>query len=187
MKRTLTVFALFLTAVALLLTSCGTSDSIKSLTLTSNTTSASSTSGGPIGGSYNLVGVDGTLQLKVYANYNSGKNIDVTNASIFTMVPTGSIYTTGDPVDFPAGGPLPAPAPNTITIDGTGLVTGIAPVCTWIDATSLVSGVVTPDTPPQWSYTGYYQVTATYRNFTSQPVGLGMGIADSNTAGCGPS
>jgi hypothetical protein len=186
MKRKLTVLALFLTAVALLLTSCGTSDSIKSLTLTSSGTAAGT---GAIGGTYNLSGVDGTLQLKVYANYNSGKNVDVTNAATFTMVPTGSIYSSADQVDFPAPGPLPAPAPNTVTINGTGLMTGIAPVCTWVDATTVVSGVVTPVSPPAWEYTGFYQVTATYRNFTSQPVGIGMGIAVSNDPGqgCGPS
>jgi len=183
MKRTFTVLALFVAAIALLSTSCGTSDYIKSLTITSSGTAAGT---GPIGGSYNLSGVDGTLQLKVYANYNSGKNVDVTNASTFTMVPTGTIYHSADQVDYPDGGPLPTPAPNTVTINGTGLMTGIAPVCTWVDATTVVAGVVTPDTPPQWEYTGYYQVTATYRNFTSQPVGIGMGIAVSNTAGCGP-
>ncbi|MGP0021284.1 MAG: hypothetical protein ACLPHP_22130 [Candidatus Sulfotelmatobacter sp.] len=189
MKRTFTVLALFVAAIALLSTNCGTSDYIKSLTLTSNSTSAGSSSGGPIGGSYNLVGVDGTLQLKVYANYNSGKNIDVTNASVFTMVPTGTVYSSADPVNYPPGGPLPAPAPNTVTIDGTGFMTGIAPVCTWVDATTVVSGVVTPVTPPAWEYTGFYQVTATYRSFTSQPVGVGMGIAVSNDPGqgCGPS
>jgi len=179
MKRTASVLALFLAGIALLSTSCGTSDYIKSLTLSS--------SGGSSGGFYNLAGVDGTLQLKATANYNSGKLIDVTNASTFTITPNGTIYSTADPVNYPAGGPLPAAAPNTVTIDGTGFMTGIAPICTWVDATTVVSGVVTPVTPPQWEYTGYYQVTATYRNFTSQPVGVGMGIAVSNTAGCGPS
>ena len=40
MKRTLTVFALFLTAIALLLTSCGTSDYIKSVQLSAQGDSA---------------------------------------------------------------------------------------------------------------------------------------------------
>ena len=31
--------------------------------------------------------------------------------------------------------------------------------------------------PPVWEYTGYYQTTATYREFTSQPIGIGMGGA----------
>jgi hypothetical protein len=152
---------------------------VKSLTLSSTGSSS--------GGFYNLAGVDGTLQLQVTANYNSGKTLDVTNASTFTIVPTGTIYTTADPVDYPAGGPLPAAAANTVTIDPTGFMTGIAPICTWVDATTVVNNVVTPVTPPAWSYTGYYQVTATYRLWTSQPVGVGMGIADSNTTGCGPS
>jgi hypothetical protein len=180
MKRTFTVLALFVAAIALLSTSCGTSDYMKSLTLT--------TTGSSIGGDFNLSGVDATLQLKVYANYNSGKNIDVTNASTFTMVPTGQIASVGVGSIYAPGDPLPAPAPNTVTISGTGMMTGIASICTWVDAETLVSGNLTPVTPPEWSYTGFYQVTATYRNFTSQPIGVGMGIADSNSpAGCGPS
>jgi hypothetical protein len=170
--------ALLLAAIALLTTSCGTSDYLESLTLSSN--------GAAAGGFYNLAGVDGTLQLVVTANYHSGKMIDVTNNSTFAMVPTGTIYSTADGT-YPAGGPLPAPGPNTVTVNTTGLMTGIAQICTWVDATTTTNGVTTPDNPAEWEYTGYYQVTATYRNFTSQPVGIGMGIAVSNTAGCGPS
>ena len=178
MKRSSAVLVLFVAAISLFSISCGTSDSIKSLTISSAGTSS--------GGFYNLAGVDGTLQLQVTANYNSGKTIDVTTASTFAMVPTGKIYSTADPTDYPANGPLPAPGPNTVTINPTGLMTGIAPICTWVDPEIVISGVLTPVTPPTWEYTGYYQVTASYRNFTSQPVGVGMGIAVSNTAGCGP-
>ena len=38
-----------------------------------------SSSASSSGGTFNLVGVDGTLQLKVFAMYHSGKMIDVTN------------------------------------------------------------------------------------------------------------
>jgi len=177
MKRTATVLALFLVAIALLSTSCGTSDFLKSLNLSSNGTLS--------GGFYNLAGVDGTLQLQVQAVYNSGKLINVTNASTFTMVPTGCVFDPGPPENLCAG-PVPAPAPNTVTISPTGLMTGIAQICTWVDLNG-TNGQ--PQTPPAWAYTGYYQVTATYRNFTSQPVGIGMGVAESNspTGGCGPS
>lgn len=169
--------ALFLAAVALLSTSCGTSDSIKSLTLTSTGSSS--------GGFFNLAGVDGTLQLKVLANYNSGKMIDVTNAVTWSVTPTGTIYSSAD-VNYTAGGPLPAIGPTTVTISPTGMMTGIAAICTWVDLTDPTTGK--PASPAIWAYTGYYQLTATYRNFTSQPVGIGMGIAESNapTGGCGP-
>jgi hypothetical protein len=172
MKRTLTVSALFLTAIALLLTSCGTSDSIKSLGLTAN--------GVNLGGTFNLAGVDSTLPITVWANYNSGKQIDVTNASTFTITPQG--------VDQD-GAPLPPYGPNTVPVTRTGLMTGIVGICTWKD---LINNTVTPPAywnPPQWEIVGWYQVTATYRNFTSQPIAIGVGVATSNTSpigGCGP-
>ena len=172
MKRTLTVFALFLAAIALLLTSCGTSDSIKSVQLNANGDSA--------GGTFNLPGVDATLQLKVWAIYNSGKQIDVTNASTWTVTPQG--------VDQ-SGAALPAYGPTTVPISPSGLMSGIADICTWTDA---FNTTVTPNAywnPPIWEATGFYQVTATYRNFTSEPVGVGVGVQASNTSpvgGCGP-
>lgn len=168
MKR-ISAVTLFLAAIALLSTSCGTSDYIKSLTLSSSGTNT--------GGFYNLAGVDGTLQLSVMANYNSGKIINVTNASTWTVTPEG----TDD-----NGNALPPYGPNTVPISPTGMMTGIVPICTWTDA--LTGTPPAPASPPDWEYTGYYQVTATYRNFTSQPVGIGVGVAASlNAPGCGPS
>jgi hypothetical protein len=172
MKRTLTVLALFLTAVALLSTSCGSSDYIKSVQLDAN--------GATAGGTFNLPGVDATLQLQVWAIYNSGKQIDVTNASTWTVTPQGTDQ---------SGAPLPAYGPTTVPISPSGLMSGIADICTWTDA---FNTTVTPNAywnPPIWEATGYYQVTATYRNFTSEPVGVGVGVAASNTSpigGCGP-
>jgi hypothetical protein len=172
MKRTLTVFALFLAAIALLSTSCGTSDYIKSLELTAN--------GVNLGGTFNLPGVDSTLPITVWANYNSGKLINVTNAATFTVTPQG--------VDQD-GAALPAYGPNTVPISSSGLMTGVVGICTWTDA---LNTTVTPNAywnPPVWQITGWYQVTATYRNFTSQPIAVGVGVASSNTSpvgGCGP-
>ena len=60
MKRTKLLVA-FLSVLALLTTGCGTSDSVKSVTL--------STSAASSGGFFNLVGADGTLQLIVTDNY----------------------------------------------------------------------------------------------------------------------
>lgn len=174
----ITIGALFLTS-----TGCGVSDSIRSIQLGAN--------GATSGGSFNLSGVDNTLQLSVLAIYHSGKQIDVTNDSTFAVAiaPNSSIYSTADPADFPAPGPLPPFAPNVATISKSGLMTGIAQICTWYDLIDTTKTPPAPSNPPSWVYTGYYQVTATYRQFTSQPIGVGVGIATSNSplGGCGPS
>ena len=176
MKRT-KILATILAALFLMSTGCGTSDSIKSLLLTSN--------GANNNGFYNLPGVDATLQLKVFAVYHSGKLIDVTNDSTWNVAPTGADQD---------GAALPAYGPNSVPIGKTGLMTGIAQICTWTDAvvtTGTGSGATTaPANPPIWEYTGYYQTTATYREFTSQPVGIGVGVVASKNSpvgGCGPS
>jgi hypothetical protein len=157
-------------AVSLVSTGCGTSDSIQSITLSSTGSSA--------GGFFNLAGVDGTQQLTVTANYHSGKTIDVTQDSTYSVVPVG---TQDDMVSA-----LPPYGPDTVPISKSGLMTGIAQICTWTDAIDPTTGK--PFAPPVWEYTGYYQVTATYREFTSQPVGMGVGVTASlNAPGCGPS
>jgi hypothetical protein len=161
------ILTMFLGVAALLMTSCGTSDSIKSLLLTS--------SGANNSGFYNLAGADSTLQLQVLAIYNSGKQIDVTNASTWTVTTVLTDNT---------GAALPPYGPTTVPINSTGLMTDIYPLCTWVDLPTSA-----PATPPNWAYTGYYQVTATYRQFTSQPIAVGVGSLTSNapTGGCGPS
>ena len=166
MKRT-SFLALFLSAIALLVSSCGTSDSLKSLTLGSL---ASST-----GGFYNLAGADGTLQLTVTAVYNSGKLVDVTNQSTWTVTTVGT--------SFSPGGSLPAYGATTVPINTTGLMTAIVPLCTWVDVPQS-----NPPDPPNWDYTGYYQVTASYKGFTSQPIAVGVGSLSSNDpkGACGP-
>ena len=85
--------------------------------------------------------------------------------------------------------PLPAYGPTTVPISPSGLMSGIADICTWTDP---INKTVTPNVlwnPPIWEATGYYQVTATYRNFTSEPIGVGVGVQASTTSpigGCGP-
>jgi hypothetical protein len=177
------ILVTLLVAISLFSTSCGTGDSIKSLLLTST--------GANNSGTYNLPGVDATLQLKVYAIYNSGKMIDVTNASTWSVTPQGCVFS-GDPTN-PCAGALPPYGPDTVPINKTGLMTGIVPICTWMDPLvttgSGTNKTTAPANPPIWEYTGYYQTTASYRGFTSQPVGIGVGVAASNspTGGCGPS
>ena len=179
MKRTLFFATLLLSAVALFTSSCGTSDGIKSLLLTSASGSASNF--------YNLAGQDGTIQLKVLAVYNSGKQIDVTTSSTWSVTPTGCL-SSGDPTN-PCGAvpqALPPYGPDTVPINKTGLMTGIASVCTWIDP--IDPSTNKPASPPTWEYTGFYQTTASYRGFTTQPVAIGVGAAvvQSGVPGCGP-
>ena len=182
MKRT-SFLAVFLSAIALLTTSCGHSDSVKSIYLT-----AAGSNGSTV---FNLPGVDATLQLKAYAMYHSGKQVDVTNDVTWTVNTVGCVFS-GDPND-PCGGPLPDYGPDSVPISKTGLMTGIAQICTWMDPLVTTgtgtSQTTAPADPPVWLYTGYYQTTATYRGMTSQPVGIGVGVTESNypKGGCGPS
>lgn len=167
MKRT-NILAAFLLALLLISSGCGTSDSVKSITLTA--TGASS------GGFFNLVGEGGTLQLAATANYNSGKAVPVTNSVTYTVTPLCCDL---------AGGDLAAP-PNTATINATGLMTAVTPFdCTWTD----LPIASPPTSPANWSLTGSYQIVATYKGMASQPVFVGVGSADGNGPGgaCGPS
>ena len=168
MKRTKLLVA-FLSVLSLLMTGCGTSDSVKSVTL--------STSAASSGGFFNLVGADGTLQLIVTDNYRSGKTIISTNEATYVVTTVG----TDD-----AGNALPPYGPTTVPISPTGLMTAIVPLCTWTD---LPGTNGQPQTPPVWAYTGYYQVVAQHDGLTSQPVAIGVGSLESNspTGGCGPS
>jgi hypothetical protein len=88
-QRTI-VLAALLVALSLISMGCGTSDSVKSITLS------------PTGS--NFQGVDTTIQLSVNANYNSGKVIDVTNQSSYAL--------TSVCCDL-SGSPLPTPAAPT--------------------------------------------------------------------------
>jgi hypothetical protein len=152
-------------AIALLTTSCGTGDKIGSVSI-----SAAGASGGVV----NLSGLGATLQLHVTANYTSGKTIDETNFSTYTVTAQG--------VDDNTGMNLSAP-PLTLTINSTGMVTSVDPaVCTWFNNGTL--------TTPGWAYTGDYEIVATYRGFTSQPIYIPVASAASNQPSmdgqCGP-
>ena len=163
MKRTLFFATLFLTAVALLTTSCGTGDKIGSVSMTAV---------GVSGGIVNLAGLGSTLQLNVTANYTSGKQIDETNFAVFTVTPEGTDDT---------GTALPAP-PLTLTISSTGMLTSVQPaVCVWVN-------LGTP-AQPSWFYTGDYKIVATYRGFSSNPIFIPIASAAANSGDgtCGPS
>jgi hypothetical protein len=169
-KRT-SVLVTLLISVGLLTTSCGTSDSVRSLTLSTNAASS--------GGFFNLVGADGTLQLVVTDNYRSGKTVISTNQATFTVTTVGS-----DQDHFP----LPPYGPDSVPISTTGLMTAVGPLCTWVDLDDPKTG--DPQSPPVWAYTGYYQVVAHHDGLDSQPVAIGVGSLVSDTSpvgGCGPS
>jgi hypothetical protein len=163
-KRT-RILVTVLAALALLLSSCGTSDKVASVSITAVNGSG--------GGFENLAGIGGTLQLQVMANYTSGKQVDETNWSTYTVTPFG----TDDSVP---GIPLPSP-PQTVTINATGMMTAVQPAyCTWINLNTPAQ--------PAWFLTGYYSVTAKYHNFTSQPIFIGVAsAAPSSGTQCGPS
>ncbi len=178
MKRT-NILAALLVALSLILTGCGTSDYVQSLQL--------SAAGAATGGSYNLPGIDGTLQLQVNTVYHSGKTVPVTD----------SVAWTGAPVCCDASGnQLPAleaptsgqPGTGSVWIFQTGVMEAIMPICTWTDLPSGTPPVL--PTPPQynWELNGYYQVTATYNGLTSNPLAIGVGSAAGNApdGSCGP-
>jgi hypothetical protein len=167
------ILAALLGVVTLLTTSCGVGDKVASVSVTAV---------GISGGTINLAGLGGTIQLKVTANYTSGKQIDETNFSTYTVVPEG-VYNIYDGSGNVIGSvPLASP-PQTLTINKTGMVTAVDPaVCTWVNLGTLQT--------PAWAYTGDYMITATYRGFTSQPIFIPLASAasgQSNTNGqCGP-
>ena len=159
------LLASFLGVLALLTTSCGTGDKIGSVNITA---------AGASGGVINLQGLGGTLQLHVYANYTSGKQIDETNFATYTITPEG--------VDQ-SGAALPTP-PNGIQMNNTGMITAVDPgICTWYNGSATI-------TTPSWFFTGDYKIVATYRGFSSQPIYIPVSSAAStqsqNNGQCGP-
>lgn len=159
--------------LTLLTTSCGVGDKIGSVSVTAV---------GITGGTVNLAGLGGTLQLHVLANYTSGKQIDETNFATYTVTNEGFYWTydsSGNPSTQVA---MPTP-PATLTINSTGMITAVDPaVCSWVNLGTLAE--------PGWAYTGDYMIVAHYRGFSSNPIFIPLASAASgqnNTNGqCGP-
>jgi hypothetical protein len=170
--KRISILAMFLAAVTTFSTSCGQSDYLQSVQL--------SAQGATAGGTYNLPGVDATLQLQALAIYHSGKQVDVTNNVTWTVTTVGADQN---------GQPLPAYGPTTVPISPNGLMQGLVGICTWVDGQTTTNGTTGYDNPPVWAITGWYQVVANYRQFVSNPIGVGVGVANSDTSpigGCGP-
>jgi hypothetical protein len=170
-KRT-SILATIVVAISLFSSSCGTGDKIGSVSLQVV---------GDGTGTIDLYGLGGTLQLQVLSNYTSGKEIDETNFATFTVVAEG--YYTDYSTSPSTNVTMPTP-PQTITINNTGMLTAVDPgVCSWISTTGDVS-------TPGWAFTGWYEVTATYRGFTTNPVYIPLASAASGQPGmegeCGP-
>jgi hypothetical protein len=162
---------------ALLATSllgCGGSNKLQSITL----------SIGGQGGTFNLIGIGGILQLQATGNYSSTKTHDLTNVVTYTIVV--------DPVNnVDAFGNTLLPPPQTITLSPTGLLTAVDPAtCTWVDVSA-------DPTKPAWFISGDYMITATFQGVTSQPVFVAIAssagnpdnpplIGNNPTEQCGP-
>ena len=156
------ILATLLGALSLVMSGCGSGDKIANVSMTVNGTT----------GVINLVGLGGTLQMAVHANYTSGKWIDETNYAKYAVTPMG--------IDNNTGLALSA-SPATLAISNTGVITATDPaVCTWFN-----SGTASA---PGWAYVGWYEITATYRGFTSEPVYIPVASAASiqGTGQCGP-
>jgi hypothetical protein len=161
------LLAAVVVALSIAMSGCGSSDYLQSVQITSSAANA--------GGFFNLAGQDGTVQLVVNAVYHSGKTVPVTNSVTFAVASVG--------VDANFGQPLPAYGPTTVPIDSTGLMTAVESLCTWDNDANPPTGT------PNWVYTGYYQVTASYRGMVSQPIAIGVGSEvskSSEVGGCGP-
>ncbi len=179
MKRT-NILAAIAVTLSLICSGCGTSDSVKSITLSGVGT-----------GTFEVYGEGGTQQLMVTANYNSGKMVDVTNQSTFVATATG-YFVAGDGSQSPLPDPytsyngMSGTPPTTIEISTTGLVTAVQPfVCTFV-ITSGTSSTVT------YGVSGSYQIIATYKGMQSNAQFLPVASADvynpNNVSGatCGP-
>ena len=167
MKRT-RIFAALFAVVALMTSSCGVGDKLASVSI-----SASGQTG-----TVNLAGLGGTLQLQVMANYTSGKSVDETNFSTYTITPECC---------DDAGNQLPTP-PEGLELNATGMLTATAPgICTWTNENTTTTGA----SEPSWFMTGDYTIVATYRGFTSNPIYIPVASAANNqpinNGVCGPS
>ncbi len=174
MRRS-SILAVFPITLALILSGCGTSDYLQSVTL--------SAAGASSGGSFNLPGVDATIQFQATANYHSGKQVPITDAVTYTLTPI-CCDDTGASLPTPAA-PIPGqPGTGTVYIDPTGQMQTLVDICTWTD-----TGTPLP-TPPKyaWVLDGYYEVAANYRGMVSNGVGVGVGSETGNAPDgtCGP-
>jgi len=88
------LLAAVLAAAVFSMSGCGVSDKLASIKLTQKGSSSS-------GGFFNLKGIGGTLQLAVIANYTSGKQVEETNFSTYTVTAQGVLDDNATPLPTP--------------------------------------------------------------------------------------
>ena len=126
-------------------------------------------------GTLNLDGEGATVQLYVWGNYKNGlPRLENDTAVSYQITIAAGSYATAGYMGDPNANP-----PQTVQLSSpAGLLTAITPwACTWEDADGKGG---------HWNLTGSYQVTATYKGFTSPPVFVGVGSAAVDQYGCGP-
>lgn len=132
---------------------------------------------GGTGGTVEVKGAGGTLQLAAIGTYTSNSTVDLTGKVVYNVTPNGTDLN---------GFALPATSatnPQTLTVSTTGLVTAVTPfVCTFTDTAPAGS------TSPAYALTGSYQITATMGGITSQPmfVAVASAVGDGPSGACGP-
>jgi hypothetical protein len=122
------------------------------------------------GGLVEVQGVGGTLQLGALGVYTKS-SVNLTQKVTYAVIPVGTDL---------SGFPLLSP-PQTLTVNASGLATAVTPfVCTFHNAGTAQS--------PAYVLTGSYQVTATYKGVTSNPIFIAVASAagDGPSGACGP-
>lgn len=163
MTRKPFIAALGCALLTISLLGCGGSNKLQTITLTI----------GGQGGTFNLKGIGGTLQLQATGNYSNSKTKDLTNVVTYSVTPD------------PFGQVIPPDPPSTVTMSATGLMTAVEPaICLWHDSEPDPD----KDNKPAWSITGDYVVTATFDGITSQQIFVAVASAtgDGPFGACGP-
>ena len=140
---------------------CGTSNHLRTITLTA----ANST------GTFGIKGINNVLQLKAVGNYSSTQTRALTNEVTYVITPVGTTVT---------GAPLPIP-PQGMGINATGLAVATDPaICTYTNVGTATSA--------SYALTGWYEVVASFQGISSQPVAIGIASAtgDGPNSACGP-
>ncbi len=162
MKRT-GILAALLTATLLLTTfGCGGAaiGSLKAINLSTSQ-----------GANPDVKGEGGTIQLTATGIYTSTNTSDLSSHVTYVVTPQGTDL---------SGIALPLP-PQTIAISPTGLLTAVTPFdCTWTNLGTT--------TTPSYFLTGSYQVVATFKGISSNPIFVAVASAagDGPSGACGP-
>ena len=113
-KSLVTAFAAI--ALTFLVSGCGTTR--KLLSITPSSAALTGASGPTIAHSRNLFGIGGAEQIFIIANFTGGNaQEDVTRNTTFV-----------------------SSNPSVVTVDGAGIITAVSGFCSWADATTIIAG-----------------------------------------------